>query len=214
MLERIVNIKPGSDYRQSNSPNKGTIAARYLNTFHSTSSDSFSLSPATIFLSSIHWQLKNFHNENEKLSISFAFDGFDFSINILIGEISVTTNFDFEIKRTYDSAPLNVEVLTKISSPLYQDQNHNIEIKESLPVLQDLFDAFLSLNKSSGEISINDYLVRKEFIDRERNLLDEFMYVNMCLLNFLEKYLSLKFNSKNNIENQHLVLKGLQIIRT
>lgn len=213
MLEKIVNIKPGSDYRHSSSPNKGAQAARYLNTFHSTSSDSFSLSPATVFLSSIHWQLKNFHNENEKLSISFLFDDFEFSISILIGEISVINHFEYEIKRKYASIIKNVEVLAKISSPLNKEQNHNLQVKQNLPVLRNLFESFLSINDSGGSISADDYFARKSFLDTENDLNEEFKYVDICLLNFLEKYLSLKFNSKNPLENQHLVLRELQIKR-
>jgi hypothetical protein len=213
MLEKIVNIKPGSDYRHSSSPNKGAQAARYLNTFHSGSSDSFSLSPATVFLSSIHWQLKNFHNENEKLFVNFSFDEFDFSISILVGEISITTNFDYEIKRIYNSFIGNNEILAKISSPLYKEQNHNIEVKQNLPVLQNLYKSILELHERNGEIGIDDYFVGKIFIDLERNLLEEFTYINMCLLNFLEKYLSLRFNSKNDVENKHLILRELQIKR-
>jgi hypothetical protein len=214
MLEKIENIKPGSDYRHSNTPNKSAQASRYLNSIHSSSSDSFSLSPATVFLSSVHWQLKNFHNENEKLTISFSFDEFDFSIIILIGEISLMTNLDYEIKRKFETTRNNVEVSTKISSPLYKDQNHNIEIKNSLPVLQNMYNSFLTLSESSGSIGADDYFVRKIFLDLEAGLLGELMYVNKCLLNFLEKYLSLKFNLKNYIENPHLILKEQQIKRT
>ncbi len=213
MLEKIENIKPGSDYRHSSTPNKSAQASRYLNSIHSTSSDSFSLSPATVFLSSIHWQLKNFHNENDKLTICFSFDEFDFSINILIGEISIMTNLDYGIKRKYGAARNNAEISTKISSPLYKDQNHNIEIKSSLPVLQNMYNSFLSLSESSSSTSADDYFVRKIFLELETGLHDELIYVNKCLLNFLEKYLSLKFNLKNYTENQHLILQELQINR-
>jgi len=216
MLEKIVNISAGSDYKQSSRPGKQSAVSNYISSYHAVSNDSISLSPATSFLSGIGWKLKKIQNEKEKLRIVFSFDDFDFSTAIIPGEIIQLRRIDYEIKYSTVSYTGVVNMNVEISSPLNLEGAESIQVKLHLPELKSFFGTILSSFSFKTDVSSSDYEVQKLFVEMENVLQTEFNYINKGLINFLEKYLSLKISFKNDdVVSRHMLeLKLLQINKT
>lgn len=216
MLEKIVNISAGSDYKQSSKPGKQSSVSNYISNYHAVSNDSISLSPATSFLSGIGWKLKKFQNEKEKLRIVFSFDDFDFSTAIIPGEIIQLQRIDYEIKYSLNSytgiANMNIEV----SSPLNFEGSESIQVKLHLPELKIFFGSIISSFGFKTDVSSSTYEVQRYFLEMENVLQREFNYINKGLINFLEKYLSLKISLKHEdvVTRRMLELKLLRINKT
>jgi hypothetical protein len=216
MLEKIVNISAGTDYKQSSKPGRQSSVSNYISSYHAVSNDSISLSPATAFLSGIGWKLKKIQNEKEKLHIVFSFDDFDFSIAIIPGEIAQLQRIDYEIKYSFNSYTGIVNMNIKVASPLNIEGSESIQVKLHLPELKKFFSSIISSFGFRTDVSSSTYEVQKYFLEMENALQPEFSYINKGLINFLEKYLSLKFNLKheNVIAGHMLELKLLQINKT
>ncbi len=216
MLEKIVNISAGSDYKQSSRPGKQSAVSNYISSYHAVSNDSISLSPATSFLSGIGWKLKKIQNEKEKLRIVFSFDDFDFSTAIIPGEIIQLQRINYEIKYSLISYNGIVNMNVEISSPLNLEGSESIQVKLHLPELKKFFGSIISSFGSKTDVSSNNYEVQKLFVEMENALQREFNYINKGLINFLEKYLSLKISLKHEdvISGRMLELKLLQINKT
>ncbi|MHB9041919.1 MAG: hypothetical protein ACYC4T_14795 [Melioribacteraceae bacterium] len=216
MLEKIVNISAGSDYKQSSRPGKQSAVSNYISSYHAVNNDSISLSPATSFLSGIGWKLKKIQNEKEKLRIVFSFDDFDFSTAIIPGEIIQLQRINYEIKYSLISYNGIVNMNVEISSPLNLEGSESIQVKLHLPELKKFFGSIISSFGSKTDVSSNNYEVQKLFVEMENALQREFNYINKGLINFLEKYLSLKISLKHEdvISGRMLELKLLQINKT
>ncbi len=214
MLERIINITAGSDYKQSARPSsRQTNAYRQYNNFNVSSNDSVLLSPATAFLSSIHWRLKKVVSENEKILIAFSFDGFEFSSAFYIAELTQNHKIDYDIRYQIESFVGISEINCKISTPMIHKNDDQLQVRETLAGLKDFMK---SIYKNDADPNINwaDNLeVQQTFTELEYPLSAEFDYINNCLINFLEKYLSIKLNIKNENGNARdtLALKFLQL---
>ncbi|MCX6169952.1 MAG: hypothetical protein NTX65_11460 [Ignavibacteriales bacterium] len=216
MLEKIVNISAGSDYKQSSKPGKQSAVSNYINSYHAVSNDSISLSPATAFLSGIGWKLKKIQNEKEKLHIVFSFDDFDFSTVINPAEIIQIPRIEYEIKYSISSYTGVVNMTIKVASPLNLEGSESLQIKLHLNELNKFFGSIISTFGFRSDVSSNTYEVQKYFLEMESALQMEFNYLNKGLINFLEKYLSCKINLKNDESNtRHMLeLKLLQINKT
>jgi hypothetical protein len=214
MLERIINITPGSDYKQSSRPSSRQVNAyRHLGSFTAPSNDSFLLSPATAFLASINWKLKKVVSENEKLKIVFSFDDFEFSTSFFIVELSQNQKIEYDISHLYESYFGKYDINTKVSAPITKENTESMQIKTRLISLSDFIKSVFKEGVNSNVNWAENYEVQKTFSHMEKQLQSEFDYINECLLNFLEKFLTMKLNMK--IENSNardiIALKFLQI---
>ena len=116
MLDKIENIAPGSDYQKSSGNKEKSGYKRSLCNSYSSFSDSISLSPAILFLSSINWELKHLRIDKDKLYIVFIFDNIEFSSDFMISEIVSIMKIDYLIKYPVNS-PINTNSITlKLSS--------------------------------------------------------------------------------------------------
>jgi len=214
MLERIINITPGSDYKQSSHPSSRHVNAyKHLSSFSTPSNDSFLLSPATAFLASINWKLKKILSENEKLKVIFSFNEFEFSTSFYLVEITQNQKIDYDIQRSYDSYIGAYDISTKISAPISLQNADTLQIKTELNSLQDFIKSVFNPGVSPEINWAENSEVQKIFFQMEKPLHSEFDYINECLLNFLEKFLSIKLNIKNENSNARdlLALKFLQV---
>lgn len=214
MLEKIVNISAGSDYKQSSKPGARSKASRYLSEYHQVGNDSISLSPATAFLSVIGWKLKKIQIDKEKIHIGFSFDNLDFSTVINPGELFQLQRIDYLIKYSLDSFTGMVEVNLKISSPLVSENSKSIQVKLHLTELKKFFNSIILSSGHKPLVSSDSYEVQNIFSEMEHLLQSEFHYINKSLIGFLEKFLSIKINTKHEkvILNNKLALNFLQII--
>lgn len=215
MLEKIVNISAGSDYKQSSKPGARSKASRYLSEYHQVGNDSISLSPATAFLSVIGWKLKKIQIDKEKIHIGFSFDEVDFSTAINPGELFQLQRIDYSIKYSLDSLSGLVDVNIKISSPLISDNSESIQVKLHLNELKNFFNSIISSSGYKSHASSDTYEIQNIFAEMEHDLRSEFNYINKSLISFLEKFLSIKINVKHDsiIMNKKMELDFLQITK-
>jgi len=198
MLERIVNISAGSDYKNSSKPNRYNKSSNYLSTFSSSLSDSISLSPATAFLSSVNWYLKKLKKNNNKIEICFEFDGFDFTANVNQSGAYFQNNIEYDIKKITEMMVERFEVQILILSRLNHINNNMFDPKFHLTVLSDMINKIIEFSRYSYSISVDSTGIMKIFSGLEYGLRNEFDYINTCLLSFLEKYLTVKADILND----------------
>ncbi|KAF0151683.1 MAG: hypothetical protein FD143_1816 [Ignavibacteria bacterium] len=213
MLERILNISAGSDYKSSTSKSGSYHrTSQFLTTLQSSLSDSISLSPATAFLSSVHWRLKKINFEKEKYIITFEFDGFEFTAYLGQPDILITHSIEYEVKRKVEHYTKLYEASLQIISSV-SEQKEKPGSRIAMPELflfvielLDLEDLTYSLNSENAE-------VKKIFYQKSNMLQTEFNYLNSCLVAFLEKYLSIKYNFTASAlsKNESLLLRKVLI---
>ena len=215
MLEKIVNISAGSDYKQSSKSGARSKVSHYISEYHQVGNDSISLSPATAFLSVIGWKLKKIQIDKEKIHIGFSFDDVDFSTAINPGELFQLQRIVYSIKYSLDSFTGLIDVNIKISSPLISDNSESIQVKLHLPELKNFFDSIISSSEYKLHASSDTYEIQNIFSNMEHALRSEFNYINKSLISFLEKFLSIKINMKheNIIMNKKMELDFLQITK-
>jgi len=213
MLERIVNISAGSDYKNSSKPNRYNKSSQYLSTFSSSLSDSISLSPATAFLSTIKWRLKKLTKSNSKIEINFEFDGYDFTAYVNQNELQFQNNFEYDIKKIFEELTGRYEIQTLILCPHNIKNSDKLDPKFHLTVLSEMIYRLIDLSHYSYSISVDNTEVKKIFSDTEYALRQEFNYINICLLSFLEKYLTIKADviNDNQRDGNALIMKKIQL---
>jgi hypothetical protein len=213
MLERIQNISAGSDYKNSTSKSGNYHrTSQFLNTLQSSLTDSISLSPATAFLSSVHWRLKKLSNEKEKFVITFDFDEFEFTAHIGQPELLITHTIEYEVKRRIENyAKLYEATMQMICS--VTEHNEKCGSRLTIPELNLFLLDVLELENLTYNLNSENSEVLKIFSQRSNSLYTEFNYLNKCIVAFLEKYLSLKYNFTAGAINQNesLLLRKVQI---
>jgi hypothetical protein len=215
MLERIVNISPGSDYKSSTSKSGHYHrSAQFLSTLQSSLSDSISLSPATAFLSSVQWRLKKLSNEKEKYVIVFDFDGFEFTAHVGQPDILIAHSMEYEVRKKVDRFTTVYDTFMQIISAV-SDQRDKPGSKVSLPELSLLVNDFIDLENLTYSLSSETTEVKRKFYQRNELLQGEFNYLNSCLVAFLEKYLSINYNFTAGAlsQNDSLLLRKVQITK-
>ncbi|MFA7418996.1 MAG: hypothetical protein WCZ90_04850 [Melioribacteraceae bacterium] len=215
MLERIINITPGSDYKNSASKSGHyQRSAAFLSTLQSTLSDTISLSPATAFLSSVHWRLKKLSKENEKYTIAFEFDGFEFTAHVGQPEILVSHSLEYEIRKKVEQLTSRYEAYVQLITSV-SDSRDLAGSRTELPALSSLLDDFIEMEELTYNLNADTIEVKKKFSQRKDLLMPEFNYLNSCLVVFLEKYLSIKYNFTAGAQNRNegLLLRKVQITK-
>lgn len=215
MLERILNISAGSDYKNSTSKSGNYHrTSQFLSTLQSSLSDSISLSPATAFLSSVHWRLKKLSNEKEKFVIIFDFDGFEFTAHVGQPDILITHSVEYEVKRKIENYAKLYEANFQFASHV-SDQRDKPGSRTAMPELISFVKDLLDLEDLSYNLDSENTEVKKIFYQRSDSLQTEFSYLNSCLIMFLEKYLSINYNFTEGAINtkEKLLLRKVQIIK-
>lgn len=213
MLEKIVNISAGSDYKQSSKPGGHSKVSRYIGEYHAGGNDSISLSPATGYLSILGWKLKKISSNKESIQIEFSFDDMNFSVSINTGDIYQLKRFEYIIKYLLGNFGSSAEINVKISSFVDPEIPENSFVKVHLPEIKHFLDHLYSACGHKSSLSSDTFEVQKIFVETENRLAAEFNYINRSLINFLEKFLSTKINCKNgNSKNENkLELNMFQI---
>lgn len=216
MLEKIVNISAGSDYKQSSKSGARSKVSHYISEYHQVGNDSISLSPATAFLSVIGWKLNKIQIDKEKINIGFSFDNLDFFTTVNPNELFQLQKIDYTINSSHDFFAGIAEVNIQISSPLDSDNSESTQVKLFLTELKKFISAVATSCGYKSLVSSDTYEVQNIFSEMEHLLQSEFHYINKSLVGFLEKFLSAKINIKhdNVMQNHKLKLNSLQIKKT
>ncbi|PKL82168.1 MAG: hypothetical protein CVV24_11455 [Ignavibacteriae bacterium HGW-Ignavibacteriae-3] len=216
MLEKIVNISAGSDYKHASKPGKYIKIAHYLSEYHPTGNDSISLSPATGFLSILGWKLKKIKSNKDIIQVGFTFDSLDFSTDLNPNDINQLHRLEYIIRFLLGNHEGSSELIAKFTSVVDPDRQDGNQIKVDLPEMKGFFDFLHTSYGYKSDLSAETYEVRKLFSEAQFKLADEFNYLNKNIIVFVEKYLSTKINvarEKDN-KNSRLDLNSLQIRKT
>jgi len=213
MLEKIENIAPGSDYKQASGNSKKSGYKRLPSNSYSSVNDSISLSPAILFISSVNWKLKQLHIEKDKLHIVFTFDNFEFSSILTLGEIPSIEKIDYIVKYPADPQTKTNYLTINLSSPIIQNIFDGNHIKYQLLYLTKFCISVIRAYSNNSGLSVDSFQVQDIYVGLEFDIRSEFAYLNKCLINFLEKYLSLKINPDKEKEpiKSKLKLNNLQL---
>ena len=208
MLEKIIHIAPGSEFRNST---KSPELLKYIKGDRSNIfniNDSVNFSPAIQFLTRIEWQLKELSKTaNEKLLITFCISELEFRVVIDLSILNKLTFITYEIQRDSSKSgdARTLIVLTSILNEILYDEN-NVFLE--LVALNRLFDRFEQLN-INNELNGSDtetmsYLTENLSIQ----LQTEFEYINKFLFVFIEKLTDKKINAgiKNNTSNELMII--------
>ena len=212
MLEKIVNINAGSDYKNSTKPGKYSVAGRYLSDYQTHANDSVTISPASSFIAKIHWRLKQVKKDVNKVEITFDFDNFEFHTVISPSELIQNPHFNYHIKKNLDELMVKGELNLTVSSAI-GNVSHEFEIRDKLSVLSNFVDETLMIGGDKYLLNESDYSVSRIFYALVNGLRPEFEYLNNCLIIFFEKLMTSKINIPNNVDRQDnlLVLKNYVI---
>lgn len=216
MLERIVNISAGSDYKNSaTKPGKYNRSSQFLHTLSASMSDSISLSPAVSYLNSMNWKLKKINKERENLIITFEFDGFEFTANIGYPEFALNNRVEYLIKKVIESISEKIELNINLETPPLISELPNEISKVQLYHFNLFVNDLIELNQSVYELNHDNYEVQKLFRTKEKYLRKEFDNMNKNLFHFVEKFLSIKLRIISNAEpvDDKFLLRKVQIIK-
>ncbi|MBX3006731.1 MAG: hypothetical protein KF816_01760 [Melioribacteraceae bacterium] len=212
MLEKIVNINAGSDYKNSTKPSKYSVAGRYLTDYQTHSNDSVTISPASSFIAKIHWRLKQVKKDVNKVEIIFDFDNFEFHTIISPSELIQSPHFNYHIKKNLEGLMTKGELNLTVSSAV-DNISHEFEIKDKLSILNSFVEETLMISGDKYLLNESDYSVNTIFYALVNGLKPEFEYLNNCLIIFFEKLMSTKITVPNNtaVHGNTLVLKNYVI---
>lgn len=213
MLERIINITPGSDYnRASRNPKYGKKFSLYTNFQSGSSNDSIQISPATAYLAHIKWKLKKFSNDQEKMGIVFEFDGFEFVTHFSLGEIVQLNRIDYDVMKEIENLGNLVKVSSKMSVLLNEHSDQNIFI-EHMNYLSEFYSRLMNSGLRKPSIITDVSMLRNMTVDIYKELTGEFNYINSCLLRFIEKYSSQKISVplKSGTDETELIIKSVNL---
>jgi hypothetical protein len=216
MLDKIENIAPGNDYQKSSGNNAKSGYKRSLNSSYSSVNDSISLSPAILYLSSVNWKLKHLQLDKDKLNIVFTFDNIEFSSSLAIGEILSVEKIDYIVKYPADP-PANTNYLTiNLTSPIMKNSIDGSHIKSQLLYLTKFCISAINAFGYNSGLLMESIQVQELFAGLEKEIRSEFFYLNKCLINFMEKYLSLKINPEKEMEatKSEIKFKNMQLNKT
>lgn len=211
MLEKIVNINPGSDYKKAAGNPK---YYKKVNTFHfsgSMSNDSLYISPATSFLSSLGWKLKKLQKDSEKIYLLFELDGFEFETNLFLADLNQQVKIDYKVKKNIHGFATEIIVTVSISAPI-QSSVEKIDYNIKLNALAKFFEQFKSISVKKPNIITEHDVIESMVSDHKKSITSEFNNVNKCIINFLEKYVSYKPTFHHSVgDDGGVIVKSIHI---
>lgn len=214
MLEKIVNISASSDYKNHAKTGKQGAKSNSSPNAHFSLNDSISFSPAVVFMTNHYWKLNFIDKENEKTVIDFELDGTRFVIKVSEIDLVKSQNLEYLVTRNIEAKGTKYSVQVRFVS-FVSPYTAKLEPKPTLPAINNFLIGLMEIHSYIYQLSENHALVQESFTDREESLQPEFEYLNSCIINFLETYLSTKFNFQMNDKSQRnqLSLSKLNIIK-
>lgn len=210
MLNGIINIAAGSDFKNASKPDRNLKNNRLASYHMYEGQDSISISPAYGYLSKHKWKVNELNVEDEKLSMSFSLQGFEFSVVIPLRQMNQLTNIEYSVlaEKLEEGVSRRVAVnfLVNISKINYEEKQHGASLKN----LEAFFNRLFYLNLK-GEIGLNERKVIESILEGfAESIQSEFDSINNGLFIFVEKYFKLKlsgFNSKPQSNDKVFVTK-------
>jgi hypothetical protein len=201
MLNRIINITPGSDFKHSGSPSGAQGDASKNASNSNNPSDSVELSSAIKFLMQIGWKLRKLkHYPGEKIELVFFSSGIEFQTIIDISDPNFPSKFDYVLKKEklYQDKKKYMEIF--LSSVLVDIKN-NFKKPSELKELNNFFDTLFTLVLEGGDLPQNFNL--NDFSKQFEDIPDEINNINNYLILLIEKITETKIILKNPDQEMH-----------
>ncbi len=194
MLNGIINIAAGSDFKNASKPDRNLKNNRLATYQMYEGQDSISISPAYGYLAKHKWKVKELNVEDEKLSMSFTLQGFEFSVVIPLAQLTKLTGVEYKVlaEKIEDGISRRVvaNFLVNVSKINYEEKQHGSNFKN----IQTFFNRIFHLNLK-GEIGPNERKVIDSILEGlAENIQTEFDSINNGLFIFIEKYFKLKLS--------------------
>lgn len=210
MLEKVLNINPGSDYKKSTgNPKYYKKTSGYHYTL-ATTNDSLYISPATSLLASLGWKIKKLNKDSEKIQIMFELDGFDFEANIFINELNQNAKIDYRSKKNLERFATEVLITVSLSAPIISSPGE-LEANIKLRGFSRFVDQFESARFKKPSLITERNIIETLYYDVRKEITDEFNLINSCFVSFLEKYISFKPVFHPSTGNEGVIIKSIQI---
>jgi hypothetical protein len=196
MLNKIINITPGSDYQHSGN-SSGTHGENSKNGPNSNNpSDSVELSSALRFLIQIGWNLRKLkHHPGDKIELVFFYSGIEFQTIIDISDPNFPYKFDYILKK--EKLQLDKKKSLEISlSSILMNLPGNFTKPSELTELNNFFDMLFTLIREREDFPQNFDL--NTFLKEFENLANEINDINNYLFQFIEKITETKIVFKNH----------------
>ena len=209
MLNKIINISAGSDFKKSSGT--GT-KSRFLrrNAYSSFQfHDSIVFSPALQYLTNIKWRLKEIsHKSKGKLAISFIADDIEFQTVVDLPNIDSMKTIDYKVikENTEDNSvnPILVEVELRIEGINEDNLSHSVTLYN----LEKLFNRLYTLKIEEQLTTASSVMLSDLIGDLLEDLKLEFDQINNHLFNFIEKLTESKISVDDKKD-----LRGIEPIK-
>ena len=212
MLNRIINITPGSDYKHSgNSSGMQNDGSKNASN-SSNSSDSIELSSAIKFLLQIGWQLKKFkHYPGEKIELVFCCSDIEFQTIIDLSDPNFPSKFNYVLKKEkqYQDEQKSMEIsLSSVLTSLKGNISKSPELNDLNNFFEALFDLVLEKKDFLQNFDLNSLSGELE------NISSEIDYINNNILLFVEKVTESKIIVKNSEQeiDASLVIHKIELV--
>ncbi len=215
MLNKIINISAGSDFKKSNgSGNQNKFLRRNPYSsfqFH----DSIIFSPALQYLTNIQWRLKEIsHLSKGKLAISFITSDIEFQTVVDLPNIDSLKTLDYKVikenSQADDDDPMLVEVEVRI-------EGINEEVLPqavTLDKLESLFKRLFAFKIENQLNKTNSVMLTELIGDLLEDLKKEFDHVNNHLFNFIEKLTESKISANIRTDLKDVEPIKINLIRS
>ena len=192
MLNRIVNITAGSDFK--NAPKK-TQSQRYeRGNFYQIfeGHDSISISPAYNFLTRHKWKIKELNAEDEKLYIDFILGDFEFAASINLGQINQISTIEYTVIKEKEIDNLINKIAVTFIVNLSKIDYSEADYHYSLTNIDAFFNRIMYL-KLRGDLTVSDRKAIDGLLDGlGRAIQADFDLINNGLFIFISKYFNIK----------------------
>ncbi|MDQ7817348.1 MAG: hypothetical protein RDU14_10035 [Melioribacteraceae bacterium] len=210
MLEKVLNINPGSDYKKSTgNPKYYKKVSGYQNSFTSAN-DSLYISPATSLLASLGWKIKKLNKDSEKIQIMFELDGFDFEASIFINDLNQNAKIDYRAKKNLERFATEVLITVILTAPIISVSSE-LESNIKLNGFSRFFDQFESTRFKKPSLITEKNIIETLYYDVRKEITEEFNLINSCFVSFLEKYISLKPVFHHSTGDESVIIKSIHV---
>jgi hypothetical protein len=210
MLNRIVNISAGSDFKSATKPYRGAKYDRAQAYHIYDGHDSIAISPAYNFLLKHNWKIKEMNIEDDKLFINFFITDFEFITNISLKQINQLTNIEYTVIKEKEFEDVLSKIAVDFIVNLSNINYNEVDYIYNLSKIEIFFNRLMHL-KLKGELSSSERKVLDGLLEGlAQGIQDEFNVINNSLFIFIEKYFDFKIsggNNKININNSVFLTK-------
>jgi hypothetical protein len=203
MLDKILNITPGSDFNQS--PVKKGKADFFLSrvSAHSDVHDSLSYSPAWRYITQLNWRINGAKLlKDNKFYISFIVAETEFNTLLDLNDLSSSSVFVYDITRKKIVNNTETGVLIEMEKKTYSVADAGViyELKNLNRLFERVWNLDLKHELNDKEMYLNALLE-----DNLNGISAEINFITVSLVSFVEKLLNKTFS--------HALLQGQKTVQ-